>query len=579
MGPEKPIGTREGVTMEEPWHDRRTVAPSLGPEHSPNQEPTGARFDFFLKGPFRKEVFSRDPLASHHGSSGLEENGHPPTEAKSAPHEEDLSRAVLLELFRRSPYGIGVLDEHGGILEANRVLASWLSRNGATSGAVSAEEFFEKPGVLRRLLMKAQGDQSVRDGETTAVDEQGRPFPVSVTLSRIEIPRGHPARFLLIVEDISEKKAFSQQLIRTEKLASLGTMAGGVAHDFNNILMTILGNTQLLSKELAQLPPHIRRRLKNIEQAVHDGAHVVRRLQVFTGKERGLPEGTERTLVYEAVQDVLELTRPRWKNALEKQGRRLHIVKDLAPGMCAAINSSDFREVLTNLIFNAIDAMPSGGTLRFRSYGGAGEVFLEVSDTGIGMDEETQQKIFDPFFTTKGAGNSGLGLSVCSSLIQRWGGHLTVRSAPGKGTTFTLRLPAARAEGQGAARHEAVPRRSVRQRLLVVDDDREVLELLGDMLRLMGHQVTTEHDARKALELLRTQSFDLILTDLGMPEVNGWDIAEHAKACCPGVPVILVSGWGAQYEDEDLSHRGVDLVCSKPLSYQKLLEIMDRFAC
>ncbi len=577
MGPEKPIGTPERPVMEEPWHDRRIAAPSPGTGCAPDQDPTGARLDFFLKGPSPTKIFNRDSLTSLHGSSGLEEKAHYSTDAKLAAHEEDLSRPVLLELFRRSPYGIGVLDEHGGILEANDVLASWLSRNGATTGVVSAEDFFQKPGVLRRLLVKARGEPSVRDGEATAVDGQGRPFPVSVTLSRIELPEGQPARYLLIVEDISEKKAFSQQLIRTEKLASLGTMAGGVAHDFNNILMTILGNTQLLSKELAQLPAHIRRRLRNIEQAVHDGAHVVRRLQVFTGKERGLEEGTERTLVDEAVRDVLELTRPRWKNVLEKHGRRLQIVKDLTPGMCAAINSSDFREVLTNLIFNAVDAMPSGGMLRFRSYGGADEVFVEVTDTGIGMDEETQQRIFDPFFTTKGAGNSGLGLSVCSSLIQRWGGRLTVRSAPGQGTTFTLRLPAARAEGRGASTREAAPRRSARKRLLVVDDDREVLELLGDMLRLMGHQVITEHDARKALELLQTQSFDLILTDLGMPDVNGWEIAEHAKACRPGIPVILVSGWGAQYEDENLSHRGVDLVCSKPLSYQKLLEIMDRF--
>ncbi|MEJ5363725.1 MAG: ATP-binding protein [Desulfosoma sp.] len=503
---------------------------------------------------------------------------HGPSAARQAEVKADLWRHILLEVFRRSPYGIGVLDARGKILEANDVLASWFSKGGAKSEELDAEALFQKRGILPRLLLEAQGQPCVRDGELTAVDGQGRTFPVSVTISRINLPEGHSPCFLLIVEDISEKKTFSQQLIRTEKLASLGTMAGGVAHDFNNILMTILGNTQLLSKELAQTAPHIRRRLKNIEQAVLDGAHVVRRLQVFTGKGGGPHEGAEKTVIGEAVQDVLELTRPRWKNALEKQGRRLEIVKELAPGICAAINGSDFREVLTNLVFNAIDAMPSGGMLRFRSYAGVDHVFLEVTDTGIGMDEETRKKIFDPFFTTKGAGNSGLGLSVCSSLIQRWGGHLTVQSVPGKGTTFTLRLPAAGTPERGRDTAEVAASRHARKRLLVVDDDREVLELLGDMLRLMGHQVTTEHDGRKALELLNTQAFDLILTDLGMPEVNGWDIAERAKERRPGVPVVMVSGWGAQYEDEDLSHRGVDLVCSKPLSYQKLLEILERFS-
>lgn len=498
---------------------------------------------------------------------------------KRAQDSEDLSRCLLLEIFRQSPHGIGVLDEHGGIVEANPVLASWLSGSEREAKTVSATELFQDPAVLPRLLLKAQSQDSVRESDETFIDGQGRRFPASVTVSRIALPEGHVARFLFIVEDISEKKTFSQQLIRTEKLASLGTMAGGVAHDFNNILMTILGNTQLLSKELAQMPAHVRRRLKNIEQAVLDGAHVVRRLQVFTGKEHGLQEKAKRTVIHEAVQDVLDLTRPRWKNALEKQGHCVEIVKDLTPGLCAAMHSADFREVLTNLVFNAIDAMPRGGTLRFRSYAGEDGVFLEVSDTGIGMDEETRQKIFEPFFTTKGAGNSGLGLSVCWSLIQRWGGRLTVRSHPGLGTTFILKLPEARTEKDGEERREAGPGRNVPKRLLVVDDEREVLELLGDMLRLMGHHVTTEHDSRKALELLDSQFFDLILTDLGMPDVNGWDIAERAKACRPRVPVILVSGWGAQYEDEDLSHRGVDLVCSKPLSHQKLLEILERFSC
>lgn len=600
MGPEKPAGTLEGLPMENPWHDRLASKPSLGRESSLTQDQAEGGFEFSLRTPppsrgnvrnnepprlpFSDETrrspedFSQDSSAYLGDSFGRNEKDHEATIEKRGQDTEDLSRCVLLEVFRRSPYGIGVLDEHGRIVEANDVLTGWLSRNGGTPETVSAEGFFLEPGALCRLLVKARSLQNVRDGEAAAVDAQGRRFPVSVTLSKIQVPAGYPERFLLIAEDISEKKIFSQQLIRTEKLASLGTMAGGVAHDFNNILMTILGNTQLLSKELAQMPAHVRRRLKNIEQAVHDGAHVVRRLHVFTGKERDLQKGTERTVVHEAVQDVLELTRPRWKNALEKQGRRLEIVKDLTPGVCAAINSSDFREVLTNLVFNAIEAMPSGGVLRFRSYARADQVFMEVSDTGIGMDEETQRKIFDPFFTTKGAGNSGLGLSVCSSLIQRWGGRLTVRSRLGTGTTFTLRLPAARAEGCPVMR-EVAPSRSLRRRLLVVDDDQEVLELLGDMLRLMGHQVTTEHDSRKALELLNTQTFDLILTDLGMPEVSGWEIAERAKACRPGIPVILVSGWGAQYEDEDLSHRGVDFVCSKPLSYQKLLEIMERFCC
>lgn len=490
------------------------------------------------------------------------------------PVDSQLARRILLEVFRWIPCGVGVLDAHGELVLCNNVLASWLSP--AMEGR--AESLFEDPEVLRRLVTRAQRAGSAREAETMAVDAQGRRFAASVTLSSMDLSGDHAVRFLLILEDITDKKLSSQELLRTEKLASLGTMAGGVAHDFNNILMTILGNTQLLHKELSEADSHVRRRLKNIEQAVLDGAHVVRRLQVFTGKDRGVSKGEDRTVIHEAVHEVLELTRPRWKNVLEKQGTRVKIEKDLMPNLCATINAADFREVLTNLVFNALDAMPQGGVLRFRSYPEHDQVCLEVTDTGVGMDEATQKKIFDPFFTTKGAGNSGLGLSVCAGLIQRWAGHLGVRSAPGQGTTFTLKLPAVPTKASRPATPKAGPTRAPKKHLLVVDDDREVLELLGDMLRLMGHTVTTLHDPRAALNILAAQRFDLVLTDLGMPEVSGWEIAACTRKHQPGVPVILVSGWGAQYEDEDLTDRGVDGVCSKPLSYQKLLEVMDRFA-
>jgi len=338
-------------------------------------------------------------------------------------NEVELLRGILHEMFRLSPYAIGVLDRQGRLLEANEVLESWLVGSSGEGKCNGVEGLFQDREVLPRLLSEAASRRSARNGEVTAVDGQRRRFSASVTVSRVDVPQGRGPLFVIIVEDISEKKVFSQQIVRTEKLASLGTMAGGVAHDFNNILMTILGNTQLLSKELAELSPQIRRRLKNIEQAVLDGAHVVRRLQVFTRKDRSFEKEQERTLIRETVHDVLELTRPRWKNALEKQGLRVDIVKDLSPEAIAAVNSADFREVLTNLVFNAIDAMPSGGVLHFRSFQDGGAVFLEVTDTGVGMDEEVRKKIFDPFFTTKGAGNSGLGLSVCASLVQRWGGE------------------------------------------------------------------------------------------------------------------------------------------------------------
>ena len=186
----------------------------------------------------------------------------------------------------------------------------------------------------------------------------------------------------------------------------------------------------------------------------------------------------------------------------------------------------------------------------------------------------SRKRIFDPFFTTKGIGNSGLGLSVSWSLIGRYGGDIQVKSKSGKGTTFTIKL--ARAE---AVKSHAVAKTgegSSSYRLLLVEDEPEILNLLRDMLRLKGHRVVAMSDGEKALELIDSSQFDLVLTDLGMPVVSGWEIAKRAKAKNPKIPVVMITGWGAQYEDIDLASRGVDLMLAKPLSWDKLLSSIEK---
>jgi len=349
-------------------------------------------------------------------------------------------------------------------------------------------------------------------------------------------------------------------------------MAGGVSHDFNNLLMAILGHIQLILPRIED--DEIRRRLQNIEKAVYDGSNTVRRLQRFTERERD-PKAIASTIdIEEAVKDVVELTRPRWKNFMERSGRTIDIQTNLEPNCMAAINASDLREVLTNLLLNAIDAMPQGGLITFSSHCVAEQVFLEVSDTGIGMSKDVAEKIFDPFFTTKGIGNSGLGLSVSWSLIGRYGGDIQVKSKPGRGTTFVIKL--ARAEGSKAVPGLKTGEGVSSYRLLLVEDDPEILNLLRDMLRLKGHRVVALSDGEKALELLNTSHFDLVLTDLGMPVVSGWEIAKQAKAKDPKTPVVMITGWGAQYEDVELASRGVDLMLAKPLSWDKLLSSIEK---
>lgn len=472
------------------------------------------------------------------------------------------------------PLGICLLDADGSIVRVNRSIIRMQGDKLPEVVGRSPAVLFQDPAVFDKLLERIGESETgqVAKMDVNLMTTSGETYLADVNLVRYADGCGDVAGYILVIEDITKRKAFSEKIIQSEKLAALGTMAGGVSHDFNNLLMAILGHIQLILPQVED--EEIRRRLQNIEKAVYDGSNTVRRLQRFTERERDSKSVPSTVDVEEAVKDVVELTRPRWKNFMERSGHRIELKLDLAPNCLAAINASDLREVLTNLLLNGIDAMPQGGVLSFRSYSQGDHVTIEVSDTGIGMSKEVAEKIFDPFFTTKGIGNSGLGLSVSWSLLGRYGGDIQVKSKPGKGTTFTIRL--ARTSGvkvQIAAKPEDG---AGSYRLLLVDDDPEILNILRDMLRLKGHRVVATNDGEKALELIDAGKFDLVLTDLGMPVVSGWEIAKRTKAKNSKTPVVMITGWGAQYEEEDLAGRGVDLMLAKPLSWDKLLSSIEK---
>ena len=471
------------------------------------------------------------------------------------------------------PQGICILNTEGRIVRINRSIEKMQGEKLPDITGRSPAVLFQDSASFGKLFVRASESDAgqVEKTDVNLMNSSGETYLADINLVRLQ-EEGRSVGYLLVIEDITRKKAFSDKIIQSEKLAALGTMAGGVSHDFNNLLMAILGHIQLILPQIED--EEIRRRLQNIEKAVYDGSNTVRRLQRFTERERD-PKAVASTIdVEEAVKDVVELTRPRWKNLMERSGRTIDIKLDLAPNCLAAINASDLREVLTNLLLNAIDAMPQGGIVSFRSWCQGEQVFLDVSDTGIGMSKDVAERIFDPFFTTKGIGNSGLGLSVSWSLVGRYGGDIQVKSKSGKGTTFTIKL--ARAE---AVKSHAVAKTgegSSSYRLLLVEDEPEILNLLRDMLRLKGHRVVAMSDGEKALELIDSSQFDLVLTDLGMPVVSGWEVAKRAKAKNPKTPVVMITGWGAQYEDIDLASRGVDLMLAKPLSWDKLLSSIEK---
>ncbi|GLI34010.1 PAS domain-containing hybrid sensor histidine kinase/response regulator [Desulforhabdus amnigena] len=485
-----------------------------------------------------------------------------------------LERSSMLErAIHLAPQGICLLDPEGSVVQINASLQRLHGESATEIIGRSPAVLFQDSSIWGKILKKMEGSEQEELTDISLINCEGKVYLADVHLVRLSDDQGAVNGYLLMITDMTKKKAFAEKILQTEKLVALGTMAGGVAHDFNNLLMAVLGHIQLLL--LHTTDGDVRSRLQNIEKAVHDGSHTIRRLQKFTERDRETRGALNAVDVAEAVQDVVELTRPKWKNGMEKYGHTVQFQMELETNCVAAIHASDLREVLTNLVFNAIDALPEGGTITLRCKSVKDSVVIEVADNGIGMSKEVVSKIFDPYYTTKGVGNSGLGLSVSWSLVVRCGGEIQVKSKPGKGTVFIITLP----KGETARKVISDSKRNGTDRshrILVLDDDQEILGILRDMIRLKGHKVTATDDGKKALELIQEQDFDLVLTDLGMPEISGWEVAREVKSKNPQVPVILITGWGTQYEDEDLSDRGVDLVLSKPFSWERLLDAIGK---
>jgi signal transduction histidine kinase len=367
-------------------------------------------------------------------------------------------------------------------------------------------------------------------------------------------------------------KTAQAHLIQTEKLRALGEMASGVAHDFNNILAAILGRVQLLLTQVQD--DTLRRWLQVIERAALDGAQTVRHIQEFTRIRRDAP--AETVDLNQVVRDAVEMTQTRWRDEAQSHGADIRVRLDLTPVPAVGGHPAELRQVLTNLIFNAVDALPSGGTITLSSQEQDGMVEIRVADTGTGMAEEVRRRIFEPFFTTKGPKGTGLGLAMVYGIVSRHRGTVTVESRERGGSTFTIRLPVGQAEA-GAAAVVIEPGDNAGARVLVVDDEQPVREALADMLRLTRHEVVTASEGIEALERFRAGPFDLVLTDLAMPGMSGWQVAQAVKAIRPEVPVVLVTGWGVELPAEQLRASGVDRVMTKPFRLDEVHAVVGEF--
>ena len=372
-----------------------------------------------------------------------------------------------------------------------------------------------------------------------------------------------------------ELSAAQDQLVRTEKLRALGEMASGVAHDFNNLLASVLGRAQLLLRRVQE--PQLRQWLQVIERSALDGAQTVKRLQEFTRIRRDQP--LVPLDINQVVRDALDITQSQWKEEPTSRGIAVELRTHLADVPAVLGDAAELREAMTNLILNALDAMPQGGTLTLSTALVDERIEVAVADTGVGMPLEVREKVFDPFFTTKGPQGTGLGLSMTYGIISRHGGSIAVESEPGQGSTFRLSLPRG-ADVQPVpaplVASSAPPVRALR--CLVVDDEPAVRAVIADILESAGHAVEQLGDGGEAIARFAAEPFDLVVTDLAMPRVSGWQVARAVKQVAPEVPVFLVSGFGVELTAEERRAHGVDLVLVKPLQIEEILDAVAEVA-
>jgi signal transduction histidine kinase len=375
-----------------------------------------------------------------------------------------------------------------------------------------------------------------------------------------------------------------QTLIQQERLRALGQMASGIAHDINNAISPIALYTESLLEHETNLSPGARSSLVTIQRAIDDVAQTVARMREFYRPREPQLDLAEVSL-NRLVQQVVELTRARWGDLPQRRG----IMIDLKPALASELPDirgadNEIRDALTNLVFNAVDAMPDGGVIEVRTStrsvttkegAPTREVCLEVTDTGVGMDEETRRRCLEPFFTTKGERGTGLGLAMVYGMAQRHGCALEIDSKPGAGTSIRLVFPVGTTASAPAAADSAAHAPARNLRILVVDDDPVLTESLRSTLCEDGHQVTVAGGGQAGIDAFQSahktiEPFDIVITDLGMPYVDGRQVVASVRAVAPDTPIIMLTGWGQRLQADDDQTPQVDRLLSKPPRLKEL---------
>ncbi|MFO7870075.1 MAG: PAS domain S-box protein [Kiritimatiellia bacterium] len=494
------------------------------------------------------------------------------------------SEHTLQAIFQSASDGILLADaESGRVVFGNESMCRILGYSADEITGLSVADIHpaERVEQVREQLEKqARGEIPLAE-DIPMKRKDGTVFPADVNSSSIELD-GRPC-LLGIFRNISERKRTEvelkkaqKQLIQQERMNALGQMASGIAHDFNNVLMPIAGFSEMLLFDPRSLDDreNAKHMLKMIYEATQDAHHIVRRLrQVYKEEDSNLkPIDLSKLL-----ESTISITMPKWKEEINARGYDIEVATECSNVPPAKGNINELREAFINLMLNAIDAMPEGGTITVRlRVQGRTRVVCEISDTGTGMDEQTRRHCLEPFFTTKGMQGTGLGLSVVNGIVQRHGGKFEIDSAPGTGTTMRIILPSAEEDIALKEVKEDVPEPLAPLRVMIIDDEARSRDIVSKILERDSHHVEVVCEAREGLDRFLSGDFDLVIIDRAMPLISGDEIAREIKESRPGTPVIMLTGFGDIMKDNGEEPDGVTRVMTKPVTTTDLRRVMKK---
>jgi PAS domain S-box-containing protein len=424
-----------------------------------------------------------------------------------------------------------------------------------------APEYLE---LARNMLSEKAGGETAAVHELEIIAKDKRRVTLEVS-TRFIYHAGKPVGVQGIARDVTEQKQQRQRAAQADKLRALGQLASGVAHDFNNSLTAILGRTRLARRQQVESEV-IRRDLDIIQTAAEDAAMTVRRIQTFARQQQ--IQEFEALDVSVLLRDSIEITRTRWENEARSRGLDFEIDLVTDPNLFTQGNASELREIFVNLILNAVDAMPLGGRISIECQRNGDRLSLAFRDTGTGMTQEVLEKAFEPFYTTKGAQGTGLGLALSYGIVKGHGGSIRVESEAGRGTTFLIELPATEPGSASQLRTHEEQAHSLD--ILVIDDEMVVRETLRDMLTALGHRVADAASGPEALRISGLKDFDLVFTDLSMPEMDGWKLAREIRRLSPDLNIVLFTGHGTDVLPPPGESNPVDCVIGKPFDFDQI---------